>query len=880
MGGGPASNEDVASFRTASSEDVVSVSHKRPDTPDKDVNALARAVDDRNRAAAATATPPRRDDPAAARLLYSKSKVYLHPTSLLKDNIPGYVAIVQIGKRSNRDFLLSWIPESLIVGTKDHEAYVLVELGSATDDNDASAAAVAAGGDNDLNRDTLVTPPTLLSEHAFSVPIRSLYSLQVQPPTLAAWFGSVTLSVYGGESFGPLFFHDEESASTVLDRDRRVAALSALGAERRANNGILPHSSSSSSTSAIKIPPSWGGEALLSQLRLYSHVVRSQLEPSLFLVNPSRSDLEVHSTAIFEDEAVPNEALKGVRLRVGDVDDISPEERARREAKRHSILHRSLPPTSSNDFPDQVGPSMDNFTFNVLNSFSKITRGARSAAQAAAQSVLSHPLAKPILKNVPEPIAHFANAPGELTRLQETAGVGAYDGARVYLAKWARVVAEEGERARRAEIVVSGPNGRAEDSEVGAFEVLSSTYHITKPKSTRAQNTPIVDTEWAAWFDDSGKLMLDEAEAKKRIFQRGLASDVRKEVWPFLLNMYPWDSDTRQRKDIRLERTKVYDNLKAKWSNDVELHKTDRFIEEAHRIEIDCRRTDRTHSMFAANDEGIDPKESPHPPSNAHVKQTQEILLTYVFASDERDYVQGMSDLLSPVYVVCDGDQVTSFWCFTTLMERMKKNFLRDQSGMKQQLSLLQGLIRTMDVQLYKHLESCGALNLFFCFRWILCGFKRELTFEQTLQLWEVLWTDYLGPNWHLFIALAIIEAHRDIIIRYLREFDEVLKYITQLSGTLEIEGIMADAEVLYATFRQIVEASDKVRDQETQKGKRAANEKGLRQRKGKAGDEGARAQEYPPTAPPVPPKDDQDDVEVVVEQLPEIEDELRVLLV
>lgn len=115
----------------------------------------------------------------------------------------------------------------------------------------------------------------------------------------------------------------------------------------------------------------------------------------------------------------------------------------------------------------------------------------------------------------------------------------AYDAARVYLAKWARVVAEEGERARRAEVVISGPGGRAEDTEVGAFEVLSvrflhtphpsisadrsdsqSTYKITRPKSTRASATPIVDTEWAAWFDDHGKLMLTEDEAKKRIFQR------------------------------------------------------------------------------------------------------------------------------------------------------------------------------------------------------------------------------------------------------------------------------------------------------------------------------------------------------------------------
>lgn len=120
--------------------------------------------------------------------------------------------------------------------------------------------------------------------------------------------------------------------------------------------------------------------------------------------------------------------------------------------------------------------------------------------------------------------------------------------------------------------------------------------------------------------------------------------------------------------------------------------------------EIDCRRTDRTHPMFASDDEDFNQADSPHPPSNAHVKSTQEILLSYVFTTDSRDYVQGMSDLLSPIYVVCEGDQVMAYWAFETLMERMKGNFLRDQSGMKGQLTLLQGLLRTMDVQLYKHL--------------------------------------------------------------------------------------------------------------------------------------------------------------------------------
>ena len=52
-----------------------------------------------------------------------------------------------------------------------------------------------------------------------------------------------------------------------------------------------------------------------------------------------------------------------------------------------------------------------------------------------------------------------------------------FDSARIYLAKWARVVAEEGERARRRERNGQHFDGRGrreeEDTSVGAFEILA-----------------------------------------------------------------------------------------------------------------------------------------------------------------------------------------------------------------------------------------------------------------------------------------------------------------------------------------------------------------------------------------------------------------------
>ena len=107
---------------------------------------------------------------------------------------------------------------------------------------------------------------------------------------------------------------------------------------------------------------------------------------------------------------------------------------------------------------------------------------------------------------------------------------------------------------------------------------------------------------------------------------------------------------------------------------------------------------------------------------------------------------------------------------------------------MKKQLSTLQQLISVMDPELFRHLEKTDALNLFFCFRqvfylspstaisyifcisWILIAFKREFPFEDVLRLWEVLWTDYYSNQFVLFVALAVLESHRDVIMRYLVE--------------------------------------------------------------------------------------------------------------
>jgi TBC1 domain family member 15 len=298
---------------------------------------------------------------------------------------------------------------------------------------------------------------------------------------------------------------------------------------------------------------SWGGEDLLSRLRSYAHLLRSTMQPSLFLVDPSRADIEAHSTQIFADDAVDD-----ILAQSSFANSHSPVPAHRRPrplssppvfpnpySHRSSVLHRSLAsPTTSSQSSSQARMAL-------LQSFSNITRATRHAAQ----NILSHPLAKPIVPHLPDPVRSLVNADGEWEwgSWVEKGGVGEFESARVYLARWARIVAEEGERSRRQEAQAlpstSSDALAEENSTLGIFELLHSTSNLPTPKSSR---NPVhsVDTQmWSRWFARDGRPTVTIEEMKGEIFRRGVSSDgnLRQVVWPFLLGVLEWDVTDSER---------------------------------------------------------------------------------------------------------------------------------------------------------------------------------------------------------------------------------------------------------------------------------------------------------------------------------------------
>jgi hypothetical protein len=88
-----------------------------------------------------------------------------------------------------------------------------------------------------------------------------------------------------------------------------------------------------------------------------------------------------------------------------------------------------------------------------------------------------------------------------------------------------------------------------------------------------------------------------------------------------------------------------------------------------------------------------------------------------------------------------------------------------DQTGMRRQLVTLKQLTQLMIPKLYTHLQKSGSDEFFFLFRQLLVWFKREFSWDDVCLLWEVLWTDALSGQFHLFVALAVLDRHKEVMI-------------------------------------------------------------------------------------------------------------------
>lgn len=433
---------------------------------------------------------------------------YQHPSPSARDNIPGFVALLQqkpddadaptspgatgTRSRARSDLLLAWTPESSDGDAA--ETYDKVELATIEDNSMPS-------------KQLLVPRPPVVTTHssslgtfAFAIPMSDVFSIMVRPPSTGWWFGSIVINSRAGDSFPALFFHDSECQSTIAQRKKLQRENFSISGD---GGGMF-----------------WGGDQLIEWLKKHVTVERSIQEPSVYLINPNEAD----------------------KLSFGSGGKPTPE-------KVKNVLegkHRD-DKTQKKD-GDPVFNALKQARWSFLEKMAQVTTFTRRTAQAVAEN-----------KNLPPQVRRLMQNPQVQTVSDE------FDSARLYLARWAMGIAESSERERNQRIWTAKDVLEMEESEVGQFEILDLDVN---GMSLADKRRPVTLTEWNGFFNfRTGQLEKTPDEVKERVFHGGLSPDdgVRKEAWLFLLGVYEWDSTKEERHAKMNSLRDEYIRLKGAW---------------------------------------------------------------------------------------------------------------------------------------------------------------------------------------------------------------------------------------------------------------------------------------------------------------------------
>ncbi|CAK1590328.1 unnamed protein product [Parnassius mnemosyne] len=210
-----------------------------------------------------------------------------------------------------------------------------------------------------------------------------------------------------------------------------------------------------------------------------------------------------------------------------------------------------------------------------------------------------------------------------------------------------------------------------------------------------------------------------------------------------------------------------------------------------HRIEKDVLRCDRNYPFFT--DENLD--------------KLRNIMCTYVWEHLDMGYMQGMCDLAAPLLVMMR-EEAVAHALFARLMERAKDNFPSGQA-MDAHFADMRSLIQILDCELYELMHAHGDYtHFYFCYRWFLLDFKRELLYQDVFSAWELIWAARYVASEHmvLFIALALLETYRDVILANTMDFTDIIKFFNEMAERHDASAVLSLARDLVLQVQTLIE--------------------------------------------------------------------------
>jgi len=192
-----------------------------------------------------------------------------------------------------------------------------------------------------------------------------------------------------------------------------------------------------------------------------------------------------------------------------------------------------------------------------------------------------------------------------------------------------------------------------------------------------------------------------------------------------------------------------------------------------------------------------------------HAETLTRILFIYGKLNPNVGYVQGMNEVLAPIYYCFSNDQnpafkgfaeADSFFCFSNLMldlhDAFLKSFDNQGVGIQARIKTLNDLLWRIDKQVWDHLEKYSVNPQFYTLRWLMLLLTQEFEMSEVLRLWDTLLSHPKRIKYINYICLAMILQVRNKLL-FTDEFAVIMEMM-QRDTIQHFDKILPEAFRLY----------------------------------------------------------------------------------
>lgn len=164
--------------------------------------------------------------------------------------------------------------------------------------------------------------------------------------------------------------------------------------------------------------------------------------------------------------------------------------------------------------------------------------------------------------------------------------------------------------------------------------------------------------------------------------------------------------------------------------------------------------------------------------AESHWEVVERILFLYAKLNPGQSYVQGMNEIVGPIYYTFASDpdvtfreyaEADCFFCFTNLMSEIRDFFIKTldeaDGGINNMMSRLLTQLQHSDIDIWLTFKQQDLKPQYYSFRWLTLLLSQEFALPDVLRIWDSLFSDEKRFDFLIHTCCAMIVILRNHLV-------------------------------------------------------------------------------------------------------------------